>query len=599
MKNKGFLSFIIFYIIVSALLLFYLDLANGPIYLLFVEISVLVSALMLRIVFKDKTKFIKSLAFLSIIVLNIPIIILAHPSVEAFKPVEKIVETDVLHLKNGDVIGTYNEDRSVEIYAGVPYAKAPVGNLRFKEPQEVEDWTGILNCTYFKPRAMQVDTAPVMSTLINMYAEGSWHPNYNMEPIQEMSEDCLYLNIWRPSGNKTNLPILVYIHGGSLKSGSSSSYEYNGETYAKKDVIMITIAYRLGIFGYFTHPSLALESIHSSAGNYGLLDQIQALKWINDNAIYFGGDKDNITIAGESAGSSSVSALCSSPLAKNLFKKAIAESSSLVVEVPPHTYLPYSDAILDGEKIMEEFGCSTIDELRNISAEELVKSKTAITYMTIDGYALTKTPYEVYKSGENNEVALLNGYNIKESDAFVIPTYLFSPTNKHNIKERLFLYFGEDVGNDIYNLYKDRIEEDAFSVFNEIMSVHWFIYPHYVWSTLAKENGVKVYKYQFTKENGYYGTYHSGEIIYFYGNLANSPHTFAYDESDFELEKIINKFLINFIKNGDPNGEGLPLWEEYRVEDNRVMELGNNVSMINDRYLDLYPLIKSYIDNLE
>ena len=186
MKNKGFLSFIIFYIIVSALLLFYLDLANGPIYLLFVEISVLVSALMLRIVFKDKTKFIKSLAFLSIIVLNIPIIILAHPSVEAFKPVEKIVETDVLHLKNGDVIGTYNEDRSVEIYAGVPYAKAPVGNLRFKEPQEVEDWTGILNCTYFKPRAMQVDTAPVMSTLINMYAEGSWHPNYNMEPIQEM-----------------------------------------------------------------------------------------------------------------------------------------------------------------------------------------------------------------------------------------------------------------------------------------------------------------------------------------------------------------------------------------------------------------------------
>ena len=164
MKNKGFLSFIIFYIIVSALLLFYLDLANGPIYLLFVEISVLVSALMLRIVFKDKTKFIKSLAFLSIIVLNIPIIILAHPSVEAFKPVEKIVETDVLHLKNGDVIGTYNEDRSVEIYAGVPYAKAPVGNLRFKEPQEVEDWTGILNCTYFKPRAMQVDTAPVMST---------------------------------------------------------------------------------------------------------------------------------------------------------------------------------------------------------------------------------------------------------------------------------------------------------------------------------------------------------------------------------------------------------------------------------------------------
>ena len=410
-----------------------------------------------------------------------------------------------------------------------------------------------------------------------------------------MSEDCLYLNIWRPNTAEENLPILVYIHGGSLTGGSSAFEDYNGETYAKNGVIMITIAYRLGVFGYFAHPDLIAESPNNTTGNYGLLDQIKALEWVNNNASYFGGDKNNITIAGESAGSSSISAICSSPLAKNLFKRAIGESSSLVIKTPPHTFRELDEALEMGEDIMEEFNCSSIDELRKISASDLVKTKYTNSSMTLDGYALTKTPYEVYLAHENNEEALLNGYNVKEADAFVVPTFLLSPTNKKNIKERLVKYFDEEAANSIYELYKDEIEKDAFTTFNEIISVYWFIAPHDSWSNMALESGVDVYRYQFTKDNGYYGTYHSGEMIYIYGNIDKKTCDFAYTEDDYKLQDLMVKYFINFIKTGDSNGPGLPTWDKYTTN-GEVMELGKNVGMISDKYQGLYVILDGFIE---
>ena len=357
---------------------------------------------------------------------------------------------------------------------------------------------------------------------------------------------------------------------------------------------MITIAYRLGVFGYYAHPDLAQESVNGTTGNYGLLDQIKALKWVNDNAEYFGGDKNNITIAGESAGSSSVSAICSSPLAKGLFKNAIGESSSIVVKNPPHTYRSYENAIKTGYNIMEEFSCSSIDEMRKLDASVLVKTKYSNSSMTLDGYALTKTPYEVYKAGENNEVNLLNGYNVREADAFVIPSHLFDPVDKDNIKDLLISTFGDDFGERIYTLYYDMIQEDAFSAYNEIISVYWFIYPHYSWSKLANENGVNVYKYQFTKENGYYGTYHSGEIIYAYGNLDKSLHPFAYDETDFALSETMLTCWTNFAKTGNPSTDSLD-FPKFN-EDNIVMEFGEIVGLNGDRYLPLYDILNEYME---
>ena len=416
-----------------------------------------------------------------------------------------------------------------------------------------------------------------------------------MHPEQNMSEDSLYLNIWRPNNDDINLPILVFIHGGSLTTGSSAFEEYNGEEMAKKGVIMITITYRLGVFGYFAHQDLIDESPNNTTGNYGLLDQIEALKWINNNASYFGGDKDNITIAGESAGSSSVSALCTSPLAKNLFKRAIGESSSLVLKAPPHTYRKMDDALKVGEEVMKEFNCSTIEELRNIPAEKLVTTNTSNSGMTLDGYALTKDPYQVYLDHENNEEALLNGYNVKEADAFVIPDNLLSPTNKDNILSRLSKVFGDKYAKEIYELYEEDIQKDAFAAFNEIISVYWFIYPHHSWSNTALDNGVEVYRYQFTKYNGFHETYHAGEMIYAYGNVKHSPYGYRYNQSDIDLAETMLSYWSNFAKNGNPNGSDLPVWETY-VTNGEVMELGANVGSFEDKYLDLYPILDNFID---
>ena len=418
-----------------------------------------------------------------------------------------------------------------------------------------------------------------------------------MKPIEERSEEnCLNLNIWRPSEG-TNLSILVYIHGGSLTSGSGSYEDYNGESIAKHGVIMITIQYRLGIFGYFAHEDLKNESPNHTTGDYGLLDQIAALKWINDNAANFGGDKTKITIAGESAGSSSVSALCSSPLAKGLFRYAIGESSSLVMKIPPHTYRTQEKAYEVSANILKEFKCESVAELRKIPAKKLVKTKYSNSEMMLDGYALPKDPYQVYLDGENNEEALLNGYNVMEADAFVIPQYLLSPTNKKNIKGRIAGQMDEETASKLCELYKDEIERNAFTTLNDIMSVYWFIMPHHSWSNMALQStkGTKVYRYQFTKENGYHSTYHSGEMIYAYGNLGLSTRQFAYDQSDYDLQDVMVNYWVNFVKTGDPNGTGLPTWNEYKNNGDPVMELGENLGEIPDKYLKTYEIIDEYL----
>ena len=602
-KNEHLLFWIIFpiaWVIISILLIFIFDLLNGPLIWFVLELLLLVAFFVTRVLLRDKKKWVRLVTWLAFFATTIAIIGFDKTAYEKksaayYKNPEKISE--VLQLNEGKVQGFYNEDKSVQVYAGIPYAQAE----RWKEPKAYT-WDNTIDGTYFGARSMQPASTPAMDTLVDIYSEKGWHPNYLMQPYQEREEGGLYLNIWKPNNNKTDLPILVYIHGGSLTSGSGSYEDYNGESIAKHDVIMITIQYRLGVFGYFAHPDLKQEALnetgHATTGNYGLLDQVFALKWINNNAFNFGGNKNNITIAGESAGSSSVSALCTSPLAKGLFKNAIGESSSLVIKKAPHTYRSEKDAYETSEKILKEFKCSSIEELKKIKAEKLVETKYSNSGMMLDGYALTKDPYQVYKDGENNEKALLNGYNVMEADAFVIPMYLLSPTSKKNIKERLEKTFDKETGEKIYELYKEQIDKDAFSVFNEIMSVYWFIMPHHSWSNMARENGVNVYRYQFTKENGYHSTYHSGEMIYCYGNLSMSHRQYAYDESDYQLEKIMVNYWVNFVKTGNPNGESLPTWSPYSSSTDNVMELGSNVGAIKDIYLPLYALIDTYLDGV-
>ncbi len=597
---KRLLFWIIFPIcwtFLTLLAIFYFDLSNGPLIWFILELVGLAALLILRILWRKKLFLRRLILWAGFIALTITCVGFSNPSVEKKKayyydnPI--YVETP-LNLSGGQVKGVYSEDKKVEIYAGIPYAKAE----RWKVP-EPTSWEGVLDGSYFGPRFQQKWENSVMDSLVDIYSEKGWHPDYKMHPLHEMNENALSLNIWKPSSGN-NLPILVYIHGGSLQSGDATFEDYNGESMAHQGVIMITIQYRLGVFGYFAHPDLMEESKASvpsgTTGNYGLLDQIEALKFIKNNAVNFGGDPDQITIAGESAGSSSVSALCSSPLATGLFKRAIGESSSLVMKTPPHTYRTLDAAYENGKKILSEFKCDSIEKLRQISAEKLVNTKNKIGEMTLDGYALTKNPYDVYLAGESNEEALLNGYNVKEADAFSVSQFLLSPTNKKNIKERLMMTIkSEEHVNQIMNLYHDQIEKDAFTAFNDILSIYWFIYPHHSWSRMALNEGKDVYRYQFTKMNGYHETYHSGEMIYCYGNIHLSPRQYAYDESDKVLEKIMLTYWANFAKTGNPNGEGVPEWNKYTSSTDKVQELGSNVGPIDDHYQAMFSIIDDYL----
>jgi len=500
-------------------------------------------------------------------------------------------ETEIVETKSGKVQGLYNSESGVELFAGIPFAQPPVGDLRWKEPLDVQAWEGVLEAKQFAPMAMQKQYPKFVRKIFNAYI----HSSGDRTDFAPMSEDCLYLNVWRPKGTKesSKLPVLVYIHGGSLTSGSSWFESYDGEALAKKGIIVITIAYRVGIFGYFAHEALIKESPNGTTGNYGLLDQIKALEWINKNVECFGGDVQNITIAGESAGSSSVNALCASPLSKGLFRRAIAESSSLVIPVPSHTFRSKKDALAMGNKIMAEFKASSIEEMRKLPAEKLIKSVHDNNAMTVDSYAMPEYPWEIYQKGLNHEEALLNGFNMNEGIAFT----MLSKINKRNYKRMLYESpYVTDV-EELCKIREIKSNKQAKAFYTDLFSVVCFTYPHYSWTKTLAAQKKPVYEYVFTKENKGLGTMHSGEMAYAYGNLHRES---IYDSQDYELEEAMTSYWVNFVKNGNPNGEGLPEWEDSSQlgEDcgKRLLELGKEIKMVEDPFLQYYKFIDFDID---
>ena len=505
----------------------------------------------------------------------------------------QIQKTEILETKNGKVRGISNPKTSVELFAGIPFAEPPVGNLRWKEPVDVQNWDGILEADHFAPMAMQNNYPKVIRKLFNAYI----HSSGDRSDFGPMSEDCLYLNIWRPTGTHANskLPVLVYIHGGSLTSGSSWFESYDGERLAQKGIIVITIAYRLGVFGYFAHEDLIKESPNKTTGNYGLLDQIKALEWINQNVETFGGDLQNITIAGESAGSSSVNALCASPLSKGLFRRAIAESSSLVVQVPSHTFRSKKVALSMGKRIMEEFKATSIEDLRAIPAEKLVKTSHANNAMTVDSYAMPEYPWEIYQKGLNHEEALLNGFNHNEGLAFTFLTNI----NKRNYKKMLYEspYISDVEG--LCKLEEIKTNKEAKQFYTDIFSVVCFTYPHYSWTKVLAAQGKPVYEYVFTKENIGLSTMHSGEMAYAYGNLDKNKKN-IYNGEDYKLEAIMTEYWANFVKYGNPNGEGLPEWTDSSQLGQHcgeyLLELGTDVRSVIDPFFKYYKYINFDID---
>ena len=528
----------------------------------------------------------------------------AIPAVNVKNP-EK---TGIVTLSDGQVQGVYNEDKSVEVFTGIPYAKPPVGDLRWKPPVAPDPWEGVLVCDEFKPMSMQTRNPVWFDTLSDLVVYHHFQISLDDNFKEPLSEDSLYLNVWKPAGEQENLPVLVYIHGGSLTGGQDWWSEYRGESVAKQGVIVVNFAYRLGVFGYLATEDLAAESPEGTTGNYGLLDQIMAVKWVKDNIAAFGGDPDKITIAGESAGSSSVQGLCVSPLAAGLFNQAIGESSGIAAVQPYHTFRSLEAALKMGSDILAEFGCKDANELRQIPAEKIVNTRYTNNSMTVDGYAIVEQPYLTYERGANNEKALLNGYNAHEADLFLM-TYHVTEDNLESSVARVLGDYAADAIRllGIYPQDKDYIplidqKGSAKGTFDRIYSVAWFGYSHEVWSRYVAAQGAPTFEYYFTKDNGCLGSMHGGELPYFYHNLWS--HAKSYDESDEALSQIMMAYYVNFIKTGDPNGVGfdgqaLPEWKQVADSPGEIMELGDNVGMIEDPNNGLYELLDRYQETLK
>lgn len=512
--------------------------------------------------------------------------------------------TDVVHVAQGDLTGVYNADGSVKVYAGIPYAAAPVGDNRFREPQPAEAWDGVRSCDTFGPMAMQTRSNPLYDSLSHILGWHDYQVKFGDEYIEAMSEDCLYLNVYVPENYQGEaLPVLFYIHGGSLTTGQSSYSEYRGEDLAKQGIIFVNCAYRLGVFGYYSAEDLAAESPNHTTGNYGLLDQIAALQWVHDNIASFGGDPNQITIAGESAGSSSVNAICVSPLSEGLFRYAIAESSGIVAKKPYHTFRSFEDALAQGEAVRKEISVTSSQALRQLPAEKLLSTASDQSAMTVDGYAITEQPYLTYARGGNHEQALLHGFNAKESDAFLLGTKATAENYENLLSDAL-----GDQASAMAELVPANSPQrdqhfivdamgDAKGALNTVYSAIWFSYSHHVWNRYLVEQNKPSYEYYFTKTNPMLSNYHAGELPYAYGNLWRHPG--LYDDSDYALSDIMQQYWVNFVKTGNPNGDGLPTWTMRDATHTQLLQLDTQIQMVDDPNEALYDVINQYQDSLE
>ena len=467
--------------------------------------------------------------------------------------------TDALRVQtaNGLLEGVNAFD--VRYFKGVPFAAPPVGDLRWKEPQPVKNWEGVRKADKFGPRAMQ---RPIYSDMM-FRSDG-------------VSEDCLYLNIWTPAATgKEKLPVLVYFFGGGLMAGDGSEYRYDGESMARKGIVAITVNYRLSIFGFFAHPELTAESPHHASGNYGFMDQAAALQWVKQNIAAFGGDPNKITIAGESAGSFSVSAQMASPLSRQLINGAIGESGSLLGSA---TLTSLADAEQKGLRLAQLAGVHSLAELRAIPAEKLQEIATnherEIFTTNVDGYFFPQSPLAIYTAGQQAQVPLLAGWNSQEND---YPSILGQdkPTVENYTNAIRKIYGDKAV--DVLKHYSAATDDEVQQVATDLAGDRFIGFGTWKWTDIQSSTSSKpVYRYLYChprpatvataaspSKPPTKGATHSAEIEYALGNLPSNK-VFDWQPDDYKVSQTLQFYFVNFIKTGNPNGPGLPAWHPVK-----------------------------------
>ena len=464
-------------------------------------------------------------------------------------------QPDPVKVQEGRIQGTL--ENGLTVYKGIPFAAPPVGDLRWKAPQPAVKWDGVKQATKYAPAAFQGGNPP-----------------------SGKSEDCLYLNIWTPAKSaKDKIPVLVWIYGGGFSFGSTAEPGYNGEKLAKKGVMLVSIAYRVGQLGFLAHPELSSENQNHVSGNYGILDQIAGLKWIQKNIAAFGGDPKKVTIFGESAGGISVSMLCASPLAKGLFQGAISESGgsfgpTRAKTFPGENMKTLKQAEADGIAYAQKVGVSSIAELRKMEADKLPMGMgMGGGWPITDGVVIPDDQHKLYEAGKYNDVPVLIGYNSDEGASFSrekTPEEYFA-----GVKAR-YGKFADDLikaypaaENSVPKTARDLARDAAFG---------WHTWS---WARLQSQTGKsKVFLYYFDQHPDFpkesprygYGSPHGQEVGYVFMNLDTSnPQT---TKSDLEISEAMGTYWTNFAKYGDPNGSGVPIWPAFSDKTPDVMYLG-------------------------
>ncbi|HEX2536409.1 MAG TPA: carboxylesterase family protein [Chitinophagaceae bacterium] len=495
------------------------------------------------------------------------------------------------------------EKSGVRSFKGLPFAAPPVGALRWKAPQPAASWTGIRKADQFGPKPMQ---APIFGDM-----------GFRSD---SMSEDCLYLNVWAPQQKgKELLPVLVYFYGGGFVAGSGDEPRYDGENMATKGIVALTVNYRLGVFGFMAHPELSAENVYKGSGNWGVMDQAAALKWVQENIAAFGGDPKKVTIAGESAGSISVSAQMASPLSRNLIAGAIGESGSLLGAL---SAVPLADGEKTGVQFAGNVKAANLSELRARPAGELLDASTKFGpfrfSMTVDGYFFPKSPYAIYEAGEQAKVPLLAGWNSEEMNARGVLGN--TPATKENWEKAVRRLYPE-AAEEVLKAYAVQTDAEVEAAATDLAGDRFISFSTWKWIDLhARTSGQPVYRYRYErprpamraemgdaapglaggvvrqpntpKQPPAKGAVHSAEIEYAMGNLDRNK-VYAWSEEDYKVSRTMQEYFARFIRTGNPNGgEGLPQWPSINGQSPApVLHIDVNTRVLPDAHGARYVLL--------
>jgi para-nitrobenzyl esterase len=468
-------------------------------------------------------------------------------------PLMSVAASTTAKVEQGVLQGTLED--GLTVYRGIPFAAPPVGDLRWRAPQAAAKWEGVRKADKFAPQCIQGG------------------------PPSSMSEDCLYLNVWSPAKSASaKVPVLVWIYGGGFAGGATSIPGYSGEVLAKKGVVLVSIAYRLGPIGFLAHPELSAESSSHVSGNYGLLDMIAALSWIKKNIAAFGGDPNKVTIFGESAGGIAVSQLCASPLAKGLIQGAISESGGSFGPprssgAPGENMRPLTNAEKDGLAFQINAGANSLADLRKLPAEKLLAAQRGMAWPNIDGWVIPSDQYSLYDAKKFNDIPVLIGYNSDEGASF-----------SHDNSPKAYI----DGVHKRYGAFADSLlkaypagEKTVPKTARDLSRDAAFGWQTWIWARLQSQRGSsKVFMYYFDQhpdfpagsEHEGFGAWHGREVPYVFGHL-NDLSNEVPSATDYVISDAMVTYWTNFAKYGDPNGKGIAKWPAFSDQHPEYMYL--------------------------